>query len=464
MHSRLATPSGQAIVCGRCHTHVKAKQYGFQSQMLPLPSTAALRAENFRAYARDTVLDERIAGHQHRLMQSQCFENQSQTPRCSDCHDPHGNQPVAARTRQVCMNCHIAIKPCLDSRSKKPESDCSQCHLNVIKKEKVAHYNRVDHQIIRSKMPDVYWRTIPQTKLYANFTPVHSNTRSQHQTEAETALFTLLFSSRPSEADYAALVRARQHWPSTESTLALMMHDLHSGQIDRARKLRAEYELVATLPDRSLLVWARKERDLTRYAVALKTLEQLRAHTQKSTILKLGILVDMKAFDKAERFVKAHKDTLLEHAEGCALLAEIEIERKQFPAALLWLRRSANMVPTDPRYSANIIKIHLNQGNQKSAMDTANQALQDNPEAAILLNLRGQIHYEDRTFHLAVRDWQKSLAQNSKQFETYARIMRAAIETGDRNTAATIFATGKSYMPEDPRWAELEKLLLKTPK
>lgn len=461
LHTELTTAKGQGDLCGRCHTHVKARRYGYESQMLPLPSTAVGRADNFRAYQRDTVLDERIAGHQRRLIESKCFANGGETPRCSDCHDPHGIVDRTHKTRIVCLSCHTETKPCLDKRSAQPEVNCTQCHFNTIQTEKSPHRNRADHQIVRAKLPEVYWNTIPQTKLYPDFSPIHSDAQSSAQTDAETALFKLLFSTRTPEASMAALLRARQKWPNTESTLALMSYDLKSEQFESADGFRREYGLVAQLPDKSLIEWAHSALQLAQYDDALAHLSRLKESTQKSITLKLRVLLAMKDFVKAEVLFKAHQDTLLSHAEGLSLLAEMEIERGHSKIAVSWIRRALNMAPNQPNYYAQLLRVHLKLNDLKSALFVADEAIRFNPSEWSLYNLRGQVHYDNRNFHLAVKDWEESILLNRRQFEIYARIMKAAIETGDRNTAVTVFKVGRGLMPDDPRWAELETLLLK---
>jgi tetratricopeptide (TPR) repeat protein len=461
LHSALSTSKGQGDLCGRCHTHVKARRFGYESQMRPLPSSAVDRAKDFRAYQRDTVLDEKIAGHQRRLNESKCFKNHGQTPRCSDCHAPHSAEDLTSKTRATCLSCHTDTKPCLDQRSAQSDLNCAQCHLNQIQTKKSPHHNQIDHKVARVRLPDVYWKTIPQTKLHPDYSAIHSNAQSLAQIDAETALFKLLFNTHDPEASVTDLLTARQRWPSTESTLALMSHDLKSEQLESARALRREFELVAQLPDKSIVEWARSALQFDQYDDALAHLQSLKSNTQETLLLKLRILVAMKSFPQAEVFLKTHQDTLLNHPEGVFLLAQIETARGLLKSALVWCKRAINMAPNQHRYYAQLVKIHLELNDFKAGLLVANEAIRLNPSAWSLYNLRGQIHYEQRKIHLAVKDWDESLILNRRQFETYARIMRAAIETGDRNTAATVFTAGRAVIPDDPRWDELENLLLK---
>ena len=85
IHDRLKSSSGQGELCGRCHTLVNARISGLQGQPNFLNRPAMNTLVPFRAYERDTQLDERIAGQYRRLRASKCFDDDNTVPKCSDC-------------------------------------------------------------------------------------------------------------------------------------------------------------------------------------------------------------------------------------------------------------------------------------------------------------------------------------------------------------------------------------------
>ncbi|MGB0646707.1 MAG: tetratricopeptide repeat protein, partial [Bradymonadia bacterium] len=293
------------------------------------------------------------------------------------------------------------------------------------------------------------------------FTAIHTQALSTQQSEAEKALFKLLFSSDPNNKAFDALNQSRLTGPSTEATLALMTYELEKGQIDNARTLRSEYELVAQLSEKHLLKWAYALEKSGQLQEALDSLDKIKSPSREARLLELTLLMKQEKFDAVETIFKTHKNTILQAADGVAILADLEQRRNHLTAAKQWLKRAISMSPYRAAYYVDLAKLLIATEDPDGALETCNEGLKLMPSSTAVLNLRGRIHYDMGNIHLAAKDWDESLTIDRLQFEIFARLMRAALETGDRNTAVTVFRAGKETLPDDPRWADLEKLLLR---
>lgn len=137
-------------VCGQCHLqgdiHVGGR--GFRAENYHPGEPLEKYSQEFRV--RDRELAAEAKSHSEQLAKSACYR-QSDSLRCTTCHNPHRAVPRNERTahyRAACLTCHQnqACRVAFPERIEKRQNDCTACHMPAAVTA-IPHAATTHHQI-----------------------------------------------------------------------------------------------------------------------------------------------------------------------------------------------------------------------------------------------------------------------------------------------------------------------------
>jgi predicted CXXCH cytochrome family protein len=354
VNPRHLEPALRRAVCEQCHLQGRIDIVRRGRSLWDYRPGLPLH-EIVRAFIRPPQLADnyRAVGHPEQMQVSACFRGSGGKLGCTSCHDPHADPPPARRVahyRRACLGCHgegaCHLSPA-ERRRRSPQDSCVQCHMPRAASSNVAHTAVTDHRIIRS--PDK--APTPKSSLGPGDVPLlafHRDLVRGPDPELDRDLGLALVhvgEDIPDERvrDYV-LRRAR---PLLQAALDRAPGDAAAatGQAHALLLLDRPAEGLALLEQ----VLTRAPRDETALDHAAHA-----ALTLRRRDLALGY---------ARRLVEVNPWSAAHHA----LLASVQAEREDWPAALEAAHAALRRDPADVMARIVLVSYHLAQGDRAAA-------------------------------------------------------------------------------------------------
>ena len=117
-------------ICAQCHSGLRANQIKGNPFSYVVGEPLNMYAKNFYSGRPQSELD--VHGNQYGLLtSSECFKN-SETLRCTTCHDPHVNQRGKMQGFNTkCIECHSSPKDLHNTATLNSADfeNCIRCHM-----------------------------------------------------------------------------------------------------------------------------------------------------------------------------------------------------------------------------------------------------------------------------------------------------------------------------------------------